>query len=184
MAPRRRSRRDQVAAVAAVLTMQLVGMVVLGFSVLAGSDFCMETNSCSAGSPVVGAVVAAIGVAMLYGGFVAGARTAKLERPLLSGLLAFVAGWGGGVLVSMLAGRRPLVGVVFVVGAVFVLVAGRRVPALAATAAATIVMALKETSSRGASNGLVAMTLMVLVALVVLGPQGQPSSKAADRAPT
>lgn len=144
----------------------------------------METGSCSDGSPLAGGVFAAIGLVILYGGFLAAARRAKLERPLLTALVGLVVGWGGGVLVSIVAGRRVLVGVVFVVGALFVLVAERRMPVLAATAAATVVMALKDASSRGTSSGLVAMTLLVLVALVVTVTQGQPSSTAEDRTAT
>jgi hypothetical protein len=184
VASRRCSRREQLAAVAAVLLMQLVGIVVLGFAWLAASDFCMETGSCADGSRIWGVVIAAIGLVMLVGGFLAGARTAKLERPRLTSLAAFVVGWGGGVLVSLAAGRRPLVGVVFVVGVAFVLVAERRGRALGATAAATLVMALKDLSSRGTSSGMVAVTLIVLVALIALLPQGQPSSPAEERTAT
>jgi hypothetical protein len=183
VASRRCSRREQVAAAGAVLLMQVVGTIVLGFGVLAGWE-CVETGSCSDGSPVVSIVFAAAGLMMLYGGFVAGARTAKLDRPVLAGLAAFVVAWGGGVLVSIVAGRRPVVGVVFVVGVAFVLVAERRGPALAATAVATLVMALKDLSNRGTSSGMVAVTLVVLVALVALVPEGQPSSPAEDRTAT
>jgi hypothetical protein len=164
--------------------MQLVGVVVLGFALLAGWDSCVAPSSCSAGTLAVDVVIGAIGVVMLCGGFVAGARKAKLERPVLLGFAAFVVGWGGGVLVSILAGRRPLVGIVFLVGTVFVLVAERRGPALGATAAATLVMALKDLSSRGTSSGMVAVTIIVLVALVAFVPQGQPSSRAEERTAT
>jgi hypothetical protein len=163
--------------------MQLVGVVVLGFALLAGWDSCVAPSSCSAGTLAVDVVIGAIGVVMLCGGFVAGARKAKLERPVLLGFAAFVVGWGGGVLVSILAGRRPLVGIVFL-GTVFVLVAERRGPALGATAAATLVMALKDLSSRGTSSGMVAVTIIVLVALVAFVPQGQPSSRAEERTTT
>jgi hypothetical protein len=85
VASRRRSRREQFAAVAAVLLMQLVGMVVLGLATLVGWD-CLETGTCSEASWAA-VVIAAIGLAMLYGGFVARTRTAKLERPVLTGIV-------------------------------------------------------------------------------------------------
>ena len=157
--------------------MQLVGLLVLGAAWFAGSDFCMETNSCSDGNPVAAVAIGAVGVVILAGGFVAGARRARLGRPVLTGLAAFVIAAGGGALFTALAGARPLVGVVFVVSSAFSLVAARRGPAIGATAAAALVMGLKEASGQE-SSGVVAATLVVLVALVALVPQDEPLTPA------
>lgn len=152
-------------SIVTTLMLQVGGLGILLVGVLATTGIC-----CSEGSPVIGAPIIVVAVAVLLGGFVLGACIAALPNPVRRGMTWAVGSWAGAIVLAMATGPRPLVGVVFGLGVVMLMPAPRQPVTATAVVIATAVTAWLEVYRRSDRNGLVAVVLLAVIAATVLAP--------------